>query len=182
MKIEQKKHGTKIEYDFNDDFLYYKVNDEGGSGSANVQYEDITNNVTEYDERNQWYRNVGFAWLILGSIGTILNRNISIWLVLGVVFYGLYYYYRTSYSRINATSHNLLIIKDDKHDEVMKQIFDHRNEYLKAKYGKIDEKNNKQAELNKFTYLKNLGVIADYEFEDVKKALEGEVKKLPENK
>lgn len=172
MKIEQKKHGTKIEFDFNDEFLYYKIKDGNGSNSFNIRYEDITNNITEFEERNQWYRNVGLFWLILGLVDMILNgTKLSLWLVLGIIFNGLYYYYQISYSKIDATSHNLLIIKNDKHDEIIKEIFSQRNNYLKREYGKINEKNDKQNELNKFRWLKNIGVITDYEFVDFEKAL-----------
>lgn len=172
MKIEQKKNGTKVEFDFNDDFLYYKIKDSNGSNSFNIRYEDITNSITEFEERNSWYKNVGLFWAILGVIDMALNRTkLSLWLVLGIIFYGLYYYYQTSYSKIDATSRNLLIIKNDKHDEIIKEIFSQRNTYLKREYGKINEKNDKQNELNKFRWLKNIGVIADYEFIDFEKAL-----------
>jgi hypothetical protein len=182
MKIEQKKYGTTVEYDFKDDFLYYKIKDAGGSNSFNIRYEEITNDVTELEEKNQWYRNAGIFWIILGLIGLVLGGTISIWLILGVIFYGIYYFYQTSYSKIDATSHNLLVIKDKKHDEVMKEIFSQRNSYLKINYGKINEENDKKIELNKFRWLKNIGAIADYEFEDFRKVLEGEIKKLPEVK
>lgn len=173
MKIEQKKNGTKVEFDFQDDFLYYKIKDGNGSNSFNIRYEDITNSITEFEERNSWYKNVGLFWAILGVIDMALNRTkLSLWLVLGIIFYGLYYYYQTSYSKIDATSHNLLIIKNDKHDEIIKEVFNHRNDYLKANYGKINKENDKNNELNKFKWLRNLGVLADYQFEDLIKDLE----------
>lgn len=171
MKIEQKKHGTKIEFDFNDDFLGYKIKDTSGSNSINIRYEDITNNISEFEEKNQWYRNVGLVWFMLGLIGLVIYKERSIWLYLGVIFFGLYYFFQISYSRIDAISHNLLIIKNDKHDEIMKEIFNYRNNYLKSEYGKIDEKNDKKNELNKFKWLKNLGVIAPYEFDNAEKVL-----------
>lgn len=172
MKIAQKKHGTNIEYDFKDDSLHYKIKDGSGSNSYIIHYEDITNNITEFEERNKWYKDVGSIWVVVGLLGITLGAQMFFWLVLGIICYGLYYYYFISYSKIDAIYYNLLIIKDKEHNKVMKEIFNHRNAYLKAKYGKINEKNDKQNELDKFKWLKNLGAISEKELADFEKTIE----------
>lgn len=178
MKIEQKKNGTKIEYELEKEFLHYKMNDENGSHSVTVPYEDISNDISEFGEKNQWYKNVGLIWLFIGLVDLMMSGTLSMWLVLGILFYGFYLFYQTSYSKINATNYNLLIIKNKNHDELMGEIFKHRNDYLRTKYGMIDTKNDKKNELNKYKFLKNLGVISEKEYDEFEKTIEKEMSEV----
>lgn len=168
MQLKQKKFGTQIEFNFKDDRLDYKLKSSSGLTSFNVLYENISNDITESETKNEWYRNVGFAWVLIGLIDTFIltsdGVHLSFWLVLGLIFYGIYVISAISYSCIDASNCNLLIIKNKKHDEVITKLFQKRNDYLKSKYAKIDVHNRPENELNKFKWLKEIGAITEQDF------------------
>ena len=181
MEFRQQKFDRVIEIDLKDDFLYYKVKNMSGSSSHNIQYEDISNNVSEFEVRNTWYGYVGFAWSLIGLIQMFIFNSgeirISFWLLMGILFFVIYIFYKISYINIDTYQNNLLIIKNGNYDEIIKNIFDKRNDYLRSHYAKIETNGDKTEELKKFKWLKTIGAITEDDFNQFEKALNENVDK-----
>ena len=188
--ISQKRLSTEVVYEFKEKYLKYKVKDSGGMATHNIGYEDISNEITDFEEKNAWFRQVGIYFMLLGGFFFLYNLTIAhkaslpIWVVVGIGFYITYYITSIKYEVIDVMGEvNLLVIKNHKkHDELMRKIFKTRNEYLRNKYYKIDPKENPIMETDKFKWLKNLGVITQREFEKFKKEIEENEKKKRQKK
>lgn len=92
MKIEQKKFGTRTSFSFEDDGITYEVRDSSATTSFRSDYEDVSFETSFFEERNVWFRNVGYVWLGLGALWTWLRFQShgtfvpSLWLFCGIAF------------------------------------------------------------------------------------------------
>ena len=169
MEILQKKLTNNTKFEFGEEKLKYTVKDKSGSQSFSTEYSSIPAELTELVEQNVWYRNVGIAWLIISGfqmahwfseLGTL---KISLWLILGAVFFVIYFFAKTEYSISNTENGRIFIIKDVKHDQILDEIYSRKKEQLLAWYGEINYSNDPNKELAKFDWLMNEGVITEAE-------------------
>lgn len=66
----------------------------------------------------------------------------------------------------------MFILQDEQHDEIVDAIYKRRNSYLQDTYLPINYDNNPQAELSKFAWLKELGVINERENQVIREEIE----------
>lgn len=67
MELKQKRNSNRIQYVFGEDDVQYSLQDGSGSRPFSVEYTDISRDRQTMEERNQWLRNVGFLWMLLGA-------------------------------------------------------------------------------------------------------------------
>ncbi len=89
------------------------------------------------------------------------------------IFSFLYWRSKVAFTVIKtAIGINLLVLQDKNYLEIISQIFTARNEYLRENYLEIDFENEAEAEVNKFAWLKEQGIISDKEFIVIREAIE----------
>jgi hypothetical protein len=176
MKIEQKKLDTHIAFDFQPDGLKYSLKDKNHSESFKVRFEEISNDTSDFEERNQWYRNVAIYLGILGAIAAGYNithglYKLPIWLLIAAIFLIMYRVMRVQYTIIDCSDCRLYVIKDKHHDQILKALDKWKMDSLLEKYGKFDPTNDPDTELRKLGWLKSEGVITDEEYDRLKSQL-----------
>ena len=177
MEILQKKLTNNTKFEFGEEKLTYTVKDSSGSQSFLAEYSSIPADMSEFVEQNAWYRNVGIAWLVISGFqmahwfsesGTL---KISLWLILGAIFFAIYMLAKTDYSILNTENGRIFIIKDAKHDRILNELYRRKQDQLLASYGDINYSNDPNNELAKFNWLANEGVITESEREEVENKL-----------
>ena len=177
MEILQKQLTNNTKFEFAEEKLKYTIKDKSGSQSFSTEYSSIPAELSEFVEQNVWYRNVGIAWLVISGfqmvhwfseLGTL---KISLWLILGVIFFGIYMLAKTEYSILNTDNGRIFIIKDAKHDQILNEIYSRKKGQLLSWYGDINYSSDPNNELAKFNWLLNEGVITESERGEVEKKL-----------
>ena len=170
MNISQKKFSNRTNFKFGDDSLEYTVKDKGGSQTFSVEYGAIASGSGEIEERNAWYRNVGFFWVLIGGF-VIFSRYTdtgeikgSIWLTLGIICFALYWILKTTYTTLDSEKGRIFIIKDSSHDEIKDEIETRRKNQWFRWYGTIDYGNEPQKEIGKFQWLLDRDAISEDQF------------------
>lgn len=172
MEIAQKKYSNRTRFEFDEQSLKYTLSDRGGSRSFRVEYGSIGAEHGEFEERNEWYRNVGAIWLLIGVIVVgsryLETRDIggSLWLMLGIVCLAVYWIARTRYTTIDTPGGRVFVIAGSGHDEILGEIDKRRKQQLMSWYGAIDYQNDMGKELGKFRWLLEQDVITRSAYEE----------------
>jgi hypothetical protein len=88
-----------------------------------------------------------------------------------------YYFYRwrrTAFSIMNTERGRMSIIRDERHDEIMRELNLRRVTTLRNKYLQIDHENAPKAEIGKYNWLRKVGAITDVELSQFSSMLRGE--------
>jgi hypothetical protein len=170
MEITQKKFSNTTTFDFRIDRLRYAIKDSSGRHAFDVDYADVTSDISELDERNAWFRNAGFFWIALGILQIILRYSEtgqllgSLWLWLGLGCLALYRIVRTSFSIVSIGSGRISVIKDSQHDKIMAELMGRRKKYFLEAHGQVNLANDPERELAKFKWLRDEEIISDAEY------------------
>ena len=170
MNLSQKNLSNRTDFTFGDDLLEYTIKDQNGRRTFSVEYGAIDTDSGEMEERNAWYRNVGFFWILLGAF-IIFSQYAdsgevrgSVWLTLGIICFALYGMLKTTYTTLDSDKGRIFIIKDSSHDEIMEAIETRRKEQWLRWYGTIDFNNEPDKEIGKFKWLADRNAISEEEF------------------
>lgn len=169
MKIEQKKFSTRTSFSFEDDGITYEIRDASGTTSFRSDYEDVSFETSFFEERNVWFRNVGYVWLALGAFWSWLrfqsDRTFipSIWLFLGIAFLIAYRVRRKAFTIFDAPKGRILILRNAQHDEIVGQLVTRRRACLRSRYATIQPDNDPEAEARRFDWLHEHEIISDAE-------------------
>lgn len=173
MEIIQKKGAVKSTFDFTDEKLKYSFKESSGKNTFSVDYDLIPHeNFSEIEEKNAWFRNLGILWSLLGLALTAVKfyetgtLSLSIWVTIGFICLLVYWFSKTSYTVLDTSNGRILILKDKKHDKVLRELDARRRKQWNDIYNKFDMENDPNAEINKFKWLKEQGVIDENEFQD----------------
>lgn len=170
MDIVQKRFSNRATFAFGERELKYTIRDRSGSHSFGIEYGSIPDDVSELEERNVWYRNVGIFWVGLGilQIGMRFadsgDFRGSLWLTLGIVCFVAYWVGTTRYSVINTEKGKIFVIKDKSHDQVLKELKERRRGQWRAWYGEVNLANDPAKEIGKFRWLKEHDAITEAEY------------------
>ncbi|WP_244595986.1 hypothetical protein [Pseudidiomarina aestuarii] len=90
MELIQKKDSIKHTFSFHDEHFNFAYQEKLGSGDTDVEYADFPQKSSVQIEQNEWLRNVGYLWVLLGifQIGYAIYSDGSLsgkgfWLVVG---------------------------------------------------------------------------------------------------
>ena len=170
MDKSQKRFSNRTSFTFAEDSLQYTVKDGTGRRTFSVEYAGISTDTGEIEERNDWYRNVGFFWVLIGVFLSYSRFNetgeirISIWLTLGVICFALYGFLKTTFTTLDSEKGRIFIIQDSKHDEIKDEIDSRRKNQWFRWYGTVDYDNEPQNEIGKFQWLLDRDVITEDQF------------------
>jgi len=166
LNIVQKKLSIKHTFSFHSEQLNFAFKDKSGSADFDIYYADIPFKTSITIERNEWLRNVGFIWILLGVIQVLIalnaNRfsfNDAFWLYIGALCLIGFHFTKTAYTVFRADVGNIFIIQDKKHDEIMNEITQRRKQQFLNWYSEINLNNELEKEINKFKWLQSLNII-----------------------
>ena len=171
MEIKQSRHSNRIRYVFGEDEVQYSLEDGSGSRSFSVQYTEISRDRQTLEERNQWLRNVGQLWLLLGGGITLASflgegpAKLSFWVWLGAFCYAVYRLRWTKFTLLPTDKGNLLVIDDTEGPRVIQELESRRAAQFLREYDFIDETETPEQQRKRFKWLRSEGALSEEEFE-----------------
>ena len=128
-ELTQKKSSNQTIFEFGEDKLKYSLKGTSGKKIFSTDYGSISDeDFDEFEEKNEWFRNVGILWVLIG-VFQIANRLMesgsfsgSMWLTLGIICLITYRYKTTSYTIVDAETGRIFIIKDAQHSKILDEI------------------------------------------------------------
>ena len=172
MEIRQRRYSNKTLFEYGDDALKYTIEDKGGAGDLEIHYAEIPWQSSMKEERSDWLRNLGLIWLALGAfqLGNALLEDTpapvdGLWLMVGLVCLAAYRLVTTRYSVFATDKGPIYVIRDNKHDEIVETISQHRKQQLLSWYGEVNPDNDLEQEIAKFRWLSDQDVMSKEEAE-----------------
>ncbi len=170
MKIVQKKKSHKHIFTFHEDTFTFAYQSKHGSGELDLDYMDVAEKPFVQIERNDWLRNVGYIWLIVGGIqlGIAAYAQMSlagrgVWILLGVACLAIEYFSRVKFTVFHVDRWNVHVIQDKHHDQIVQTLKERKKEQLLKHYADIDPNNSLEMEINKFRWLVKEGALTQEE-------------------
>lgn len=166
MKITQSKAGNTLTFDFQENHLAYEYEDKTGSGGTDVRYVDFPQRTGKLIERNEWLQNVGYLWLALGAVLSVISAmgegdlKLSIWLFIGLGCVAWARWQTVVYTTLNTDQGKLFIIQDKQHDTILGEIQNRKHTQLLRWYGEINPDNDLDVEINKYNWLVEQGALS----------------------
>lgn len=145
MEFSQKRMATHTWFTFDERELTHRVRDNSGEIEFSVEYAAIPPSKRIVFNRNNWLRNVGVIWCVLGAIqiGLALRAGelgigSAFWVFIGVGCLGFYRATWSEFTVLDTSEGPIWIIKDKQHDEIFSAIADRRKSHLIAWYHSLD--------------------------------------------
>ncbi|MBP9690596.1 hypothetical protein KBD81_00795 [Candidatus Woesebacteria bacterium] len=173
MKYRQKKGKNIVEIEFLENKIKYFLQDDGSSGSFDIRPETISKDTITFLEKNNGFKNYSIYLLIIGLVFAFMTFFLKIFtfyipfLLGSIIMVTLYRLSFVKYTIIETTKKKIYIIQDKNHDEIVKKIFDMRNQYYKDIYFKFIPENNVKDEADKFKWLLDEEIITQAEYQSV---------------
>lgn len=173
MQITQKKMSNRHTFSFNDDSLNFAYSDKSGSGDVDIPYAHFPQKSFIKIDQNEWLRNVGILWVIIGVLqfGTALYAGhfavaTMFWLTLGAICLAWAHYSKVKYTVYQAEKGSIYVIQDrNTHDQIISEIRSRRKKQLLDWYGEIDTENAPENEIEKYKWLCEQEVLSKQEAE-----------------
>ena len=173
MEISQKRFSNRTKFEFGEEELKYTIRDKGSAADFKINYAEFPVSSNMREERNEWLRNVGIIWILLGCffLGTAILNDESIsgkgfWIMVGAVCLIFYKFSGTTYSVYPTEKGSLFIIRDKKYPEIINEINSRKKNQLLEWHGEINRENDPQYEIDKFKWLNEQGVLTEEETEN----------------
>ena len=171
MEVQQRHGATKLRYRFDTDSVEYRVEDSSGSRTFNVAYTELSRDRQELLERNEWFRNAGMLWMLIGVVFTALSFGgerpaISLWFWIGLLCYLIFRLRTTHYTIIPSDKGNLLVIHNGDHDRIVKELEMRRADQFRREYDFVPDGDEPDNYRKRLDWLKREGALSD---EDVEK-------------
>ena len=173
MEIKQKKFSNHHAFTFNDESVNFAFKDKSGSDDFDLNYADFPKKSSISIEQNEWLRNVGILWCLLGSyrVGTSIYHGYPLsgtgfWLFIGLICLVWFALTKVKYSVFKTSAGSIFIIQDKNHDKIIAEINKRKKIQLLNWYGDIDLDNDVENEINKFKWLEKENVITKSEAEE----------------
>ncbi len=170
MEFRQKKLSNRIEFALGDDTFNYAFRDSSGSADVDLNYADMPEKSSERIERQDWWRNVGLLWIVIGVVqagGALMSeaglKSIPFWLLLGAACLAWYYVSTVKYSVLAFDGGRVYVIRDQQHDVILAELTRRKHAQLRAWYGEINSDNPPEKEIQKFRWLHKRGAFSESE-------------------
>lgn len=171
MDIQQKKFSHSARFEFGEDELRYTQKDGSGSRSFSLPYTAISRDRQTLEVRNDWLRNVGLLWILLGAGLTAMAwfgdqvLRISPWVWVGLACYAVYRFRSTAFTILPTEKGNLLVIDDKDGPKVLREIEQRRAEHMRREYDFFPEGDTPEQLAGRFRWLHREGALSDAELE-----------------
>lgn len=168
MIVQQTKFGNQHTFEFHENEVNFAFKDKSGSGDVDIDYVLIPEKTSIQIERNEWLRNVGALWLLIGAFQVtfaLLNdkplSGTGFWVLVGSVCLAAYKWRQVKYTVFRTDQGSLFVLDDKNHDEILKELVSRKRNRLLQLYGEVDPSNDAAQEAEKFRWLHKRGVISD---------------------
>lgn len=163
MEISQKRGAHSTRYVFHDACVDYAWKDSTGSRSLSVPYAEISRDRQPPTERQAWFRNAGFLWMLVGAAliaagGTAGLERGAFWFVIGAVCYAVFHFNVTRYVILPTDKGNLLVLDSGSGKRIVNEIGQRRAATLRAEHAFSPEKLR-----TRFDWLHREGALSDEE-------------------
>lgn len=172
MEIKQKKKSNTHVFTFLDNHLNFAYKDKSGSGDIDLSYADFPRKASIQIEQNEWLRNVGYLWCVIGAIqlSLALYQGSSIsgkgfWLMIGVGCLVWAHFSKVKYSVYKTDRGNIFVIQDKHHDAIIDEINKRKKSQMLEWYGEVDPQNSLEQEIRKFKWLADEKIMSQEESE-----------------
>jgi len=171
VEVQQRHGATRLRYRLDTDSVEYRVEDSSGSRTFNVAYTELSRDRQELLERNEWFRNAGMLWMLIGVVFTALSFGgerpaISLWFWIGLLCYLIFRLRTTHYTIIPSDKGNLLVIHNGDHDRIVKELEMRRADQFRREYDFVPDGDEPDNYRKRLDWLKREGALSD---EDVEK-------------
>ena len=166
VELHQKKFSSKTDFLFKDEAVEYTLTDKSGSWSTTISYLGVQGStISTVVGRNEWYRNVGYLWIILG-IAFPLVGNLSgvIFVFLGAGCLAYYYFVCVSYTVLQSDKGSILIINDSKQQEIINLLNEGKKRVILRQFGEINYSSSLEEEKEKYRHLREQNFVSTEEF------------------
>lgn len=170
MEVIQKKGKNKHTFSLGQEQFQYAYEDASGKGDVEVYYGDLPLKRSEQIEQNDWLRNVGVLWIVLGLFQSgygSFTRGVfyfdPMWVFIGAGCLTWALMTKVTYTVFKAEGANIFIIKDKHHDALIEELMARRKAQLAHWYADINPENELCNEINKFKWLVKQEVLTEEE-------------------
>jgi hypothetical protein len=173
MEFTQSQYSTKTSFNFTPQGLSYFCKDRSASRNNFIKYDEFfLNQMFTMTERNEYFRNVGYIWLMLGIVLSITSHSVNFWLYLGIICLAIYYFVSTKYTVIPTAQANVLVLADKKHDAIIEILTKRVHQSIMEDIGSISFENSFENERKKYVSLLEAGIIGESQFNDYCQSME----------
>jgi len=172
MQIVQKKSGERITFTFLEETFNFEIKDSSGVDDWDYYYADFPRKSSYRIEQNEWLRNVGYLWCVLGAMQIVWGMvhelaltGRGFWLVLGCLCLAVSYLRRIKYSVFKAESGRIFVMQNSKHDDVVNEINQRKKDQLLGWHSEVNLESSLDNETNKYKWLLSEGVMSAEEVE-----------------
>lgn len=172
MEFVQKKQSTRHTFTFHDEFFNFAYKEKSGEGDIDLNYVDMPEKYSIQIQSNDWLRNVGLLWIVIGVLqfGMALYSQTSLtgkgfWLFIGTLCVLWAYYSKVRYSVFQTDKGNVFVMHDKLHDRILEEVKSRKKGQLLSWYGDINPANDLENEIHKFKWLAEQQVITPQEAE-----------------
>lgn len=189
--FDQKRASHRVHLAFEPEHLAVRYEDDQTTNSFDQPYDDIAFDATELKEKKGAARAAAIFFLGFAVFGlvnyyfggfafSLSPVGAAIQLALAGLFEFAYRKTQVTFTIFDASRGGILIIQDDKHDEIVAELTKRRNEQVEARFGVVDTDNDPDAERAKFKWLLDHEVIDQHRYEEAMEEIErGDVAALP---
>ncbi|MBN3495445.1 hypothetical protein [Vibrio neptunius] len=170
MEVVQKKGKIKYTFSFEQDKLNYAYEESTEKGDIDLYYGDLSKKSSEFIEQNEWLRNVGLLWIVIGVFqsvyGSITRESLYIdlmWILIGAACLAWSVISKVTYTIYKTDNARLHIIHDKQHDAIVNELMSRRKAQLLAWYADVNVDNDLTNEINKFKWLAEQEVLTEEE-------------------
>jgi hypothetical protein len=167
MEFTQKKFFEEISFRFESDGFAYHLKDRSSTTDIFVKYDEL-NFQARYTttKKNEYFRNVGYIWLILGAVFTFPSMHINFWVYVGAICLVIYYVSEMKFTIIPFDRGSIYLIKDDQHDDIIEELRKRAKNVLISRYGEIDYGRTFEDERKKYKAMLDTQLIGESEFNE----------------
>jgi hypothetical protein len=183
--FRQKRAGRSISITIDRTGVDYEIKDVTGEVKFHAAYEEIDPQVTQVVEKSGGLFNLCIILLVFGLLSAGLSfvaadrgseyLSALFFIIMSTASYGFYRWRKTSFSIMNTERGRMSIIRDARHDEILRELNLRRVTTLRSKYLQIDHDNLPKAEMGKYNWLRKVGAITDVELSQFSSMLRGNI-------
>ncbi len=173
MEIKQKKLSNQHTFTFNEHSLNFAFKNKSGAEDVDVEYGTFPDKSSLLIEQNDWLRNVGILWFLLGALNigrAVFSDNpvtgTGLWLFLGIICLIWFAVTKVRYSVFKTETSNIFVIQNGQHDHIIDEISKRKKAQLLQWYGDVNVDNDPESEINKFRWLAEQNVITKVQAEE----------------
>lgn len=192
VRFQQKRAGRRVRLAIDNGGVDYEVKDSSGEVKFRATFEEIDPQATEISERSAVALRCGALFLFIGffiAAGGLLVSSepageswisAAFWSLLGAGCLIYHYARRVSFSILRTDHGRIVILRDERHDDILRELNLRRVALLRSKYLPIDRENNSRAEISKYNWLRKVGAITDVEYSQFNSMLQDDLGELPD--